>query len=95
MISTFPSQLLNDKFAMNKILHLKASNKPHEACHLLHTYQKDLIHATKTSGISEKVVTSDKVSRVKRNSSIIFVNPVQYYLSLTSQQDNNDTNESS
>lgn len=92
MISTFPSQLLNDKFTMNKILHLKASNKSQEACHLLHTFQMDLIYATKTSGISQKLVTPDQVSHAKSNSSIIFVNPVQYYLSLTSQQDMNDTN---
>jgi hypothetical protein len=92
MISTFPSQLLNDKFAMKKILHLKASNKPHEACHLLHTFQTDLINATKTSGITENVMTSDKVLHAKRNSSIIFVNPVQYFLILTPQQDK-DTNE--
>lgn len=93
MISTLPSQLLNDKFTMNKILHLKASNKSQEACHLLHTFQRDLIHATKTSGISQNLVTPYQVSRAKSNSSIIFVNPVQYYLSLTSQQDMDDTNE--
>jgi hypothetical protein len=93
MISTLPSQLLNDKFTMNKILHLKESNKSHEACHLLHTFQRDLIHATKTSGISQNLVTPYQVSCAKRNSSIIFVNPVQYYLTLTSQQDMDDTNE--
>lgn len=93
MISTFPSQLLNDKITMNKILHLKASNKSQEACHLLHTYQRVLIHTTKTSGVSQNLVTPDQVSRAKSNSSITFVNPVQYYLSLTSQQDMNDTNE--
>jgi hypothetical protein len=93
MISTFPPQLLNDMFTVNRILHLKASNKPQEACHLLHTFQRDVIHATKTSVISEKLATPDHVSRARRNSTVIFINPVQYYLSLTSQQDKDDSSE--
>jgi hypothetical protein len=93
MIATFPSQLLNDKSTMNKILHLKESGKSHEACHLYHTFQMKLIHATRTSGVSQNLVTSDHVSCAKSSSSINFVNPVQYYLNLTSQQGIDGTNE--
>jgi len=95
MISTFPSQLLNDKTTLNKILHLKASGKPHEACHLFHAFQRDIIHATRTPGISQNLAICDDLSSKKNISSVSFVNPVQYYLVLSSQQDVDGRNEKS
>lgn len=95
MISTFPSQLLNDNTTLNKILHLKASGKPHEACHLFHEFHRDIIHATRTSGTSQNVAICDDLSSKKSTSSVSFVNPVQYYLVLTSQQDMDGRNEKS
>jgi hypothetical protein len=95
MISTFPSQLLNDKTTLNKILDLKASGKPHEACHLFHAFHRDIIHAKRTSGISQNLVIGDDVSSKKSTSSVSFVNPVQYYLVLTSQHDVGGRNEKS
>jgi hypothetical protein len=70
---------------MNKILHLKESGKSHEACHLYHSFQRELIHGTRASDVSQNSVISD-ISCAKSGSSISFVNPVQYYLNLTSQQ---------
>ncbi|GFG30399.1 hypothetical protein Cfor_05852 [Coptotermes formosanus] len=88
-------QLLNDKTTLNKILHLKASGKPHEACHLFHAFHRDIIYATRTSGISQNLVISGDLFSKKSTSSVSFVNPVQYYLVLTSQQDVDSRNEKS
>jgi hypothetical protein len=78
---------------MKKILHLKASDKTHEACHLYHTLHRDLIHATRVSGMSQDVIISDRLSYDTRISSVSFVNPVQYYLNILSQHDMDNTNE--
>jgi hypothetical protein len=60
---------------------------------MFHTFHRDVILAPRTSGISQNLAASDDLFSKKSTSSISFVNPVQYYLSLTPQQDMEGRNE--
>ncbi|XP_069705269.1 DNA primase large subunit-like [Periplaneta americana] len=80
MISLVSSQLLSDTSTLNEILHLKATGKAHEACHLFLSAQENIICRT------SNVDTTQNKEMCKPLSFNRFANPVQYYISLKSRK---------